>query len=273
MRIQEPSAIVRSAHESEVREINALERRIVEAEDDADEKLWNQAGKVVAELDRGLSQRALAKQWINVRTGEPYAQSHVAYVKQVSDQFTDQSPRPRFRDAYNEIANASKPHVSQNAGENEWYTPEDYIAAAVAVMGGIDLDPASTKAANAIVGASKFYTVKDDGLVQPWTGRVWMNPPYDTSLIAAFCGRLAECFSAGDVTQACVLVNNATETRWFHGLGVAASAICFPLGRVRFWHPEREAVPLQGQAVLYLGDSGAAFRQKFAPFGLVVVRG
>lgn len=162
-------------------------------------------------------------------------------------------------------------HVGRNSGDNEWYTPAEYIAAATAVMGGIDLDPASSAEANKIVGAADWYGPDEDGLAQPWRGRVWLNPPYAQPLVDRFCLRLAREYAAGQVTEACILVNNATETSWFQALLAPAAAVCFPRGRVKFWHPRKTAVPLQGQAVIYLGDCPQSFRIEFIRFGPVML--
>jgi phage N-6-adenine-methyltransferase len=162
---------------------------------------------------------------------------------------------------------AKSAHVSNNSGENEWYTPVEYIDAARDVMGGIDLDPATSEIANKRVQASAWYSKADDGLQQNWSGRVWLNPPYAQPLIRQFAEKIVESIS-GDVTAAIVLVNNATETGWFYMMADKASAVCFPERRIRFLDPEgNPGAPLQGQAFLYFGDSSTEFCERFSEFG------
>ncbi len=55
------------------------------------------------------------------------------------------------------LMHGKKPHLSQNSGNNEWYTPNYIIDAARKTMGSIDLDPASSAIANQTVMAKKYY--------------------------------------------------------------------------------------------------------------------
>lgn len=166
-----------------------------------------------------------------------------------------------------------KPHVSHNSGENEWYTPKEYIEAARKVMGEIDLDPASCKSANVTVGATSYFSRSNDGLAKEWSGRVWMNPPYASDLISKFTAKLTQHYLRDEVQEALVLVNNATDTTWFQDMAQHANAICLLRGRVRFWGPDGHVgAPLQGQVVLYFGANQKEFEGHFEQFGLVVWR-
>lgn len=63
----------------------------------------------------------------------------------------------------------------------EQLTSDDYYTPAwVFERMGIefDLDVCSPPGGVAWIPAKRFYTMADDGLVAPWEGRVWMNPPY-----------------------------------------------------------------------------------------------
>jgi phage N-6-adenine-methyltransferase len=163
------------------------------------------------------------------------------------------------------------PHVSHNSGETEWYTPPEYIEAARLTMGSIDLDPASSEKANTIVKASHFFTSEVDGLKQEWFGNVWMNPPYGQPQIHDFCICFLTQFCEKKINQACILVNNATETSWFQAMMAVASAICFPAGRIKYLDRDcnKASTPLQGQAVLYFGQGTNNFVRNFKNFGTI----
>ena len=168
-------------------------------------------------------------------------------------------------------AKEKRVHVSNNSGNNEWYTPPEYIKAIQKVMGSIDLDPASSSKANEVVGASAYFDKEMNGLQRDWKApRVWMNPPYASDLIGKFIDKLLHHITEGDIAQAAVLVNNATDTAWFQSIAPHATAICFPKGRIRFVGANGEqGAPLQGQAILYIGADADTFRQEFSQFGFV----
>ena len=156
----------------------------------------------------------------------------------------------------------------------EWYTPEPYLHAAREVMGGIDLDPASCAAANTVVQASIFYDRATDGLAQIWQAkRVWLNPPYckvgAMSNQERWSRKLIAEYEAGHVGQAILLVNAATETRWFQQL--YDYPICFVKGRIQFWSlQERKSGPTVGSALVYFGANIERFITVFSRFGVVV---
>lgn len=152
---------------------------------------------------------------------------------------------------------------------NEWYTPEDYIFAAKAVLGCIDLDPASCASANKVVGASAYYSKEDNGLEHPWIGRVWINPPY-ADLGPKFVKKLLEEYETGNVIEAILLVNShSTDAKWFEPLFL--HTVCFTNHRSRFWNEDGVGgSPTHGSLFAYLGPNKDRFALEFGKFGSVL---
>jgi DNA N-6-adenine-methyltransferase Dam len=169
---------------------------------------------------------------------------------------------------------------------DEWYTPRCFLERARSVMGTIDLDPFSSHAANQVVKAAYYFDPQTSALDRPWRSptqkrqypagvNVWMNPPYGMPLITQAIDTLATACLRGDIAQAIVLVNNATETRWFQLLCHLGAALCFPKQRIAFTAPDGKAIGgnTRGQAFFYLAHSHnktADFLQTFASIGFVI---
>lgn len=159
---------------------------------------------------------------------------------------------------------------------NEWYTPAIYVEAARQVLGGIDLDPASSAEANRTVRATCFYTAADDGLAQQWQGRIWLNPPYGRtrgkSNQELWSRRLIADHRAGYVTAAVLLVNAVPGNRWFAPLW--DFPLCFVGHRIRFELPGGMLAdaPTHSNVLAYLGPERDCFVSIFSQFGTVAER-
>lgn len=118
-------------------------------------------------------------------------------------------------------------HHSAAAGTDVWLTPPDVLAA----LGGadsFDLDPCAA-VNQPWPTARQHYTVQDNGLIRPWHGRVWMNPPYSTSVIGKWMARMVEH------GQGIALIFARTETAIFQEMvWRSADALLFHESRLTF---------------------------------------
>lgn len=60
---------------------------------------------------------------------------------------------------------------------------------------------------------ARYYTPRDDGLTQPWSGTCWCNPPYGRS-VGLWVQRAAQACAEGSTVV--MLLPARTDTRWFH---------------------------------------------------------
>ena len=166
--------------------------------------------------------------------------------------------------------------LTKTRGNTEWYTPPKYCAAVRAVLGEIDLDPASCAEANEIVQATQYYNIEMNGLLVDWHGRVFLNPPYARVAINQFIDKLWFHYHRRDITEYIVLVNAAMDTSWTHDLLRPSDAVCFTRGRIGFITPTDASgtkKPPIGQAFYYGGNNVSQFDFVFSQFGTIVKLG
>lgn len=174
----------------------------------------------------------------------------------------------------NPLTRSAKILATIRSDSDEWFTPPIYIKAARAVMGAIDLDPATNALANLIVRAERAYTEREDGLGRTWEGRVWLNPPYG-NLKDRFVEHLLDGYRAGTVSEAIMCLNShATDTVWFQQLW--EFPICFTHHRPRFIGGAKnkhadDVAPTTGIVFVYVGPHGDRFVEQFSQFGPVVL--
>lgn len=177
--------------------------------------------------------------------------------------------------AYVGSINEEKTPAARNS--DNWHTPDGVIEAAKHVMGGIDLDPFSSAEANSRIEAKDFYTVEDNALERDWSEKkaesIFVNPPYGRGLISKAVEKVIEQHQTGAFKECILLVNNATDTQWFHRIAPLAKAICLTKGRISFLSPQEDGVLKQvssntrGQVLFYIGQKTESFIETFKDLG------
>lgn len=105
-----------------------------------------------------------------------------------------------------------------------WLTPPHILAA----LGAFDLDPCAAPSPRPWPSAARHIELPDDGLLTPWHGRVWLNPPYGVQT-GAWLKKLA------DHGNGTALVFARTDTgAFFEQVRPKAFAVLFLRGRLRF---------------------------------------
>jgi hypothetical protein len=176
-------------------------------------------------------------------------------------------PAPKFEALVESVRTVEGANVHFSSEKPEHYTPRVILDAVAACLGAIDLDPCSDAREQPNVQAAQYFTRDDNGLVQTWRGRVYMNPPYGRE-IDAWSAKLCESYEHGDVTEALALLPARTDTQWFRRL--RDYVCCFIEGRLTFVG-NNDPAPFPS-VVFYLGDDLGKFYEHFHGFGDIYQR-
>lgn len=153
--------------------------------------------------------------------------------------------------------------TEHSKGSDEYYTPRWVIDAARQVLGAIDLDPASCDTAQAVVCATRYYTQADNGLIQPWAGRVWCNPPYSDPL--PWVKKLIHHYTVGEVRSALLLLNMDGSPEWANLLWGGGYPVCIFADRIQFKGKQNN----KSQFIWYFGRYRGRFAEAFTRYGFI----
>lgn len=132
-----------------------------------------------------------------------------------------------------------------STGKNDWATPQELFDELDAEF-YFTLDPCATPET---AKCAKFYTEKDNGLVQDWTGEtVFCNPPYSDQQQTEWVRKCYEHGLRGGV--AVMLIPARTDTKRFHEYIYGKAEVRFIKGRLKFGGCENSA-PFPSMIVVF----------------------
>ena len=112
--------------------------------------------------------------------------------------------------------------LSRTNKTDDWLTPPELVRS----LGAFDLDPCASRYQSQPLAAREYKLPEQNGLLLPWEGRVWCNPPY--SEMRAWCQRFMLHFNG------IMICPMRSDVLWFWHAWQHASGILFIKGRTRF---------------------------------------
>lgn len=123
-----------------------------------------------------------------------------------------------------------------------WATPQDFFNLLDAEF-HFELDACAT---DENAKCRSYFTERDNGLLQKWTGVVWMNPPYGRE-IGQWIRKAYESAQEG-ATVVC-LIPSRTDAGWWHDYCMKGE-VRFVRGRIKFGGSEWNA-PFPSAVVIF----------------------
>lgn len=142
---------------------------------------------------------------------------------------------------------------------DDFLTPPEIVRA----MGEFDLDPCASWRQESPLAAREYKWPEDNGLLLPWSGSVFVNPPFselrdwvDKFILHAY---------------GVMLVPARVEVGWFWKLWNLADGIFFTKGIVEYICPEGKTPPgFFGGAFCAMGNANVARLRKIPLQGIIV---
>lgn len=154
---------------------------------------------------------------------------------------------------------------------DERFTPPGAIACRDRVWATTTTDPCWHP--RSFSTAAITYTRADDGLVQVWLGRVWLNPPWSDprpwlELLIAHCALVGQW----PAHEGMAMVKNDPSTAWWRRCWETADAVVFLSERTRYWQiVDGEVVPCGtpefSSVVFYWGHDAETFLREWEADG------
>jgi len=112
-------------------------------------------------------------------------------------------------------AKAFYTHAGNSSTNQAWETPAELLQTLATVFGRFDLDPCAPRKSRTRVPARVSLTDEDDGLSVPWTGVVFVNPPYGRGL-SMWVEKARSEVTAGHAKTVVALLPARPDTAYWH---------------------------------------------------------